>query len=337
MIKIIAEIGVNHNGSLDIAKNLVRAAKQSGADIVKFQTFKASDNISKYAEMANYQKENTGSHQSQLELVRQYELSAEEFDEIYKFCKELNISFLSTAFDINALRMLDKYSMPFIKIPSGEITNFPLLSEIGQRNKKLLLSTGMSELSEITKAIKILIDAGQEKNKITILQCTSQYPSPDKAINLKAMHTMAKEFDLPFGLSDHSSGITAAIAAAAMGASVIEKHITLDRNLEGPDHKASIDVNEFRQLCTEVRRVTSMLGNGEKIVQEEEKETRLVARKSVVSAKDLKKGHALTVSDINVKRPGTGISAIHASEILGSKLTRDVEIDEVLFESDIEL
>lgn len=337
MIKIIAEIGVNHNGSIDRAKELIVAAKKSGADIVKFQTFKANENISKFADMADYQKRNTQSRKSQLELIEKYELSDKEFIEIYKFCNLQNIGFLSTAFDINALKFLDQFDMPFIKIPSGEITNLPLLNEIGLRNKKVLLSTGMSEIFEIKKAIEILIEAGQRKSKITVLQCTSQYPAPDHTVNLRSMLTMSKEFNIPYGFSDHSHGITASIAAAALGASVIEKHITLDKSADGPDHKASIEIVELETMCKEIHRVINILGDGQKKVEEEEKTTRLVARKSIVASQNLKKGHALTYNDVSVKRPGTGISPLILPEIIGLKLTRDVKADEVLKDSDIQI
>ena len=334
-MQIIAEIGVNHNGSLEIAKKLVRHAKDCGADIVKFQTFKAKNNISKFAELADYQKKNTGTDQSQLELVEQYELSDKEFIALYEYCEELEISFLSTAFDIEALEFLDQFNMPFIKIPSGEITNLFLLEEIGKRNKNVLLSTGMSNLEEVRNAINILINSGQDKNNITVLQCTSQYPAPDNSMNLNAMVTMAKEFNIKYGLSDHSIGITAPIIAASMGASIIEKHITFDKNADGPDHKASTDINEFKKMVIEIKRVKNLMGSGIKTMHDSEKHTKSIARKSIVASRNLKKGHSLTYNDVSVKRPGTGISPLLLPEIIGLKLTRDVKIDEVLQDSDI--
>ena len=334
-MKIIAEIGVNHNGSLEIAKKLVSYAKDCGADIVKFQTFKAKNNISKFAELADYQKKNTGTDKSQLELVSQYELSEKEFIELYEYCEDLEISFLSTAFDTEALEFLDQFNMPFIKIPSGEITNLFLLEEIGKRNKNVLLSTGMSNLEEVSNAINILINSGQNKNNITVLQCTSQYPAPDNSMNLNAMLTMAKEFNIKYGLSDHSIGITAPIIAASMGASIIEKHITFDKNADGPDHKASTDINEFRKMVIEIKRVKNLMGSGIKTMHDSEKHTKSIARKSIVASRNLKKGHSLTYNDVSVKRPGTGISPLLLPEIIGLKLTRDVKIDEVLQDSDI--
>ena len=334
-MKIIAEIGVNHNGSLEMAKKLVSYAKDCGADIVKFQTFKAKNNISKFAELADYQKKNTGSDKSQLELVSQYELSEKEFTELYEYCEDLEISFLSTAFDTEALEFLDQFNMPFIKIPSGEITNLFLLEEIGKRNKNVLLSTGMSNLEEVSNAINILINSGQNKNNITVLQCTSQYPAPDNSMNLNAMLTMAKEFNIKYGLSDHSIGITAPIIAASMGASIIEKHITFDKNADGPDHKASTDINEFKKMVIEIKRVKNLMGSGIKTMHDSEKHTKSIARKSIVASRNLKKGHSLTYNDVSVKRPGTGISPLLLPEIIGLKLTRDVKIDEVLQDSDI--
>tara|TARA_B100001250_G_scaffold114528_1_gene96972 strand:+ start:7166 stop:8185 length:1020 start_codon:yes stop_codon:yes gene_type:complete len=336
-MKIIAEIGVNHNGSLEIAKNLVSSAKECGADIVKFQTFKAKNNISKFAKVADYQKKNTGTEKSQLELVEQYELSENEFVELYQHCKKLDISFLSTAFDIEALEFLDQFNMPFIKIPSGEITNLFLLQEIGKRNSNVLLSTGMSSLEEVGSAINILLTCGQNKDNITVLQCTSQYPAPDNSMNLNAMHTIANEFKVKFGLSDHSVGITAAIMAASMGASIIEKHITFDTNADGPDHKASIDINEFKKMVIEVKRVKELLGSGIKIIHESEKQTRSIARKSLVAARDILKGNVLELDDLDIKRPGNGISSFEINKIVGSILKNDILKDQVIQFSDLKI
>lgn len=336
-MKLIAEIGVNHNGNLGEALRLVDAAKKSGADIVKFQTFDASDNISVYAPMAKYQKNNTRHNKSQLDLVKQYELSNDEFKKIYQHCQKLKIDFLSTAFDQKALKFLDSFNMPYIKIPSGEITNLPLLVDIGRRNKKVLLSTGMSNIDEVKKAVEILVNAGQEKNNITVLQCTSQYPAPDHTINLNAMVSMGRELGLEYGLSDHSEGITASIAATSMGASIIEKHITLDKNSKGPDHKASIDICELYQLSTEILRVIKMLGSHIKVAQKEELDTINVARKSIVATKNLSAGHLLSMDDFAIKRPGTGISPMRINEIIGGQLTRDVKIDEILNDADINI
>jgi len=334
-MKIIAEIGVNHNGSLEMAKKLVSYAKDCGADIVKFQTFKAKNNISKFAELADYQKKNTGSDKSQLELVSQYELSEKEFTELYEYCEDLEISFLSTAFDTEALGFLDQFNMPFIKIPSGEITNLFLLEEIGKRNKNVLLSTGMSNLEEVSNAINILINSGQNKNNITVLQCTSQYPAPDNSMNLNAMLTMAKEFNIKYGLSDHSIGITAPIIAASMGASIIEKHITFDKNADGPDHKASTDINEFRKMVIEIKRVKNLLGSGIKSMHESEKHTKSIARKSIVAARDILKGDVLKLDDFNIKRPGNGISPLEIMKIIGAISKNDIFKDQALKYDDL--
>ena len=334
-MKIIAEIGVNHNGSIQIAKKLVSDAKNCGADIVKFQTFKAKNNISKYAEVADYQKINTGTNKSQLELVEQYELSEEEFIEIYDYCEQLGISFLSTAFDKKALKFLDQFDMPFIKIPSGEITNLFLLEEIGKRNKNVLLSTGMADLAEGGNAINILMNSGQDKNKITVLQCTSQYPAPDNSINLNAMLTMANEFNIKYGLSDHSIGITAPIIAASMGASIIEKHITFDKNADGPDHKASIDIDQFRNMVLEVKRVENLLGSGIKLMHECEKQTKSIARKSLVASRDILKGEAIELDDLEIKRPGNGIPSLDIMKIIGSVSKNDIFKDQVINYDDL--
>jgi len=334
-MKIIAEIGVNHNGSIKIAKKLVSEAKNCGADIVKFQTFKAKNNISKYAEVADYQKINTGTNKSQLELVEQYELSEEEFIEIYEYCEQLGISFLSTAFDNKALKFLDQFDMPFIKIPSGEITNLFLLEEIGKRNKHVLLSTGMADLAEVGSAINILMNSGQDKNQITVLQCTSQYPAPDNSINLNAMLTMANEFNVKYGLSDHSIGITAPIIAASMGASIIEKHITFDKNADGPDHKASIDIDEFKNMVLEVRRVENLLGSGIKLMHECEKQTKSIARKSLVASRDISKGEVIELDDLEIKRPGNGIPSLDIMKIVGSVSKNDIFEDQVINYDDL--
>lgn len=334
-MKIIAEIGINHNGSIEIAKKLVSDAKDCGADIVKFQTFKAKNNISKYAKLADYQKKNTGTSKSQLELVEQYELSEEEFIEIYYYCKQLGISFLSTAFDKEALKFLDQFNMPFIKIPSGEITNLFLLEEIGKRNKNVLLSTGMANLAEVGNAINILMNSGQDKNKITVLQCTSQYPAPDNSINLNAMLTMANEFNIMYGLSDHSIGITAPIIAASMGASIIEKHITFDKNADGPDHKASIDIDEFRNMVSEVKRVKNLLGSGVKLMHECEKQTKSIARKSLVASRDIVKGQTLELDDLEIKRPGNGIPSLDIMQIIGSVAKNDIFKDQIINYDDL--
>ena len=227
--------------------------------------------------------------------------------------------------------------MPFIKIPSGEITNLFLLEEIGKRNKYVLLSTGMANLEEVGNAINILVNSGQDKNQITVLQCTSQYPAPDNSINLNAMHTMANEFNVNFGLSDHSVGITAPIIAASMGASIIEKHITFDKNADGPDHKASIDIGEFRKMVLEIKRVENLLGSGIKLMHECEKQTKSIARKSLVASRDISKGEVIELEDLEIKRPGNGISSFEINKIVGSILKNDILKDQVIQYSDLNI
>ena len=247
----------------------------------------------------------------------------------------MGISFLSTAFDKKALKFLDQFDMPYIKIPSGEITNLFLLEEIGKRNNNVLLSTGMADLEEVENAINILMNSGQDKNQITVLQCTSQYPAPDDSINLNAMLTMSNKFNIKYGLSDHSVGITAPIIAASMGASVIEKHITFDTNADGPDHKASIDIDEFKNMVLEVRRVENLLGSGIKSIHESEKQTMSIARKSVVAARDILKGDVLKLDDFNIKRPGNGISPLEIMKIIGAISKNDIFKDQVLKYDDL--
>ena len=333
---IIAEIGVNHNGSFELAKELIEKAALAGADVVKFQTFKAEDNISKFAEMATYQKNNLQKESSQLEMVQKYELSNNEFVKLSKIANLNNISFLSTAFDLNALQFLDSLEMEYLKIASGEITNLPLLEEIGKRNKKVLLSTGMANTQEIDDAITIISSNGTPRDKITILQCTSQYPAPDKDINLNAMLDLGREFNLKYGLSDHSEGIIASLAAVTLGASVIEKHITLDKALPGPDHKASIDIKELNDLIFLARRIEIQMGSNVKKLTESEINTKQVARKSIVAANNIKEGDVITKNNILVKRPGIGISPMDFYKILGKVAKKDIEKDRVIFYEDIE-
>ncbi len=327
---IIAEAGVNHNGSIELAKKLIDVAVEAGADAVKFQTFKAEKVISKFAQKAEYQKKTTDSQESQLEMVKKLELSFENFVELKKYCDERNIIFLSTPFDIESARFLYELGLEIFKIPSGEITNYLLLREIGSFNKKIILSTGMADLGEIEDAIDLLVASGTIRENITLLHCTTEYPAPIEEVNLKAILTLKEAFKLPVGYSDHTPGIEITIAAVAMGATVIEKHFTLDKNLPGPDHKSSLEPDELKLMVKAIRNVEKALGNGIKKPSPSELKNRDVARKSIVAARKIKKGEIFTEENLTVKRPGTGISPMRWKEIIGKMANRDYEEDEVI-------
>ena len=332
---VIAEIGVNHNGDVSLAKELIDQSAEAGADIVKFQTFKAKNIVSKFAEQADYQKRNTGSSKSQLELVKSLELPDEAFLELAEYSRSIGTEFLSTAFDVEALEFLDQLDLGYIKIPSGDITNLPLLEEIGKRKKKVIMSTGMATLDEVRAALDVLLSHGTSQQDVTVLQCTTQYPTPDADINLAAMVTLGRELDLSYGLSDHSEGPLACIGAAALGATILEKHVTLDRQMAGPDHKASMEMPEFRKMCADIRRMRTMMGTSEKIVTESDRTNITVARKSIVARSGLKSGHVLRRQDLDIKRPAVGISPMEIYAVIGKRLTRDVEQDEALRDGDV--
>ena len=324
---IIAEAGVNHNGSLDIAKKLVRTAKECGADIVKFQTAKLDSLVSKCAEMADYQKKNTGKEESQKEMLSRLLLSYDDYTELAKYCKEVGIMFLSTPFDIDSIRFLDPMQ-DIWKIPSGEITNYPYLVEIAHTGKKVIISTGMCEMDEISEAVKVLRENGTDD--ITILHCTTEYPAPFAEVNLRVMDTLKKEFGCPVGYSDHTKGIEVSLAAAALGAEVIEKHFTLDRNMEGPDHKASLEPQELKALVDGIRNIEKALGMAEKKSSKIEMKNRLVARKSIVALKDIKAGEVFSEANLTTKRPGSGISPMKWNEVIGKAAKRDFMEDELI-------
>lgn len=326
-VLIIAEAGVNHNGSLEMAKKLVDAAKSCGADIVKFQTAKLESLVSKVAHMADYQKKNTGVEESQKEMLSKLLLSFEDFVELARYCKEVGIKFLSTPFDIESIRFLNDMQ-DIWKIPSGEITNYPYLVEIGKTKKKVILSTGMAEMDEIQSAIDVLKE--NETEDITILHCTTEYPAPIKDVNLNVMQTMRDAFGYPVGYSDHTQGIEVSLAAATLGATVIEKHFTLDRNLPGPDHKASLEPDELKAMVDGIRKIELALGSNEKKPSEIELKNRLVARKSIVAKKAIKAGEELTEDNITTKRPGSGINPMKWNEVIGTKAVRDFEEDELI-------
>ncbi|AGA70603.1 N-acetylneuraminate synthase [Desulfitobacterium dichloroeliminans LMG P-21439] len=325
---IIAEAGVNHNGSIEIAKRMIIEAKRCGADIVKFQTAQLGMLLSKNAAKADYQKETTGNEENQYEMIKKLLLTYEQFDMLDKYCNENDIIFLSTPFDLASIDFLSKLDMPFWKIPSGEITNLPYLIKIANTHKPIILSTGMSTLEEIQAAITVLRDNGS--GKITLLHCTTEYPAPYLDVNLKAMETLKEEFNVPVGYSDHTKGIEISIAAVAMGATVIEKHFTLDRNMEGPDHKASLEPDELASMVRAIRNVELAIGNGEKRPSESEKKNIAVARKSIIASRNIKKGETFSETNITTKRPGNGISPMRWFEVLGKKAIKDFEEDELI-------
>ena len=327
-ILIIAEAGVNHNGSLEMAHKLIDAAKESGADYVKFQTFKAEKAISRFAEKATYQKDRTGSDESQLEMVKKLEIDEDAHIALMDYCERVGIEFLSTPFDLDSIQLLHQLGLSVFKIPSGEITNYPYLKTIAKFNKKVILSTGMATLGDIENAIVVLTEHGTDYANITILHCNTEYPTPFEDVNLKAMQTIHQAFELPVGYSDHTLGIEVSIAAAALGAVVIEKHFTLDRSLPGPDHKASLEPMELKMMVSAIRNVEKALGGGVKRPSPSEKKNMSIARKSIVASRDIKKGQEFTVENITTKRPGDGISPMRWGEIVGRKAGKDFVIDE---------
>jgi len=323
---IIAEAGVNHNGSLALAYQLVDAAKESGADAIKFQTFKSEKLVSKYAEKANYQKATTKTDDNQLEMIKKLEISFDDFERIKQYCDKKGIMFLSTPFDNESIDFLDSLVKIF-KIPSGEIINYPYLRHIAEKKKPIIMSTGMANLCEVEEAINIIKEVDLNVD-ISILHCTTNYPTPYKGVNLKAMLTLASAFKVPVGYSDHTMGIEVPIAAVAMGAKIIEKHFTLDKNMSGPDHKASLEPDELKEMVKAIRNIEMALGNGIKKPNNSENEIMKVARKSLVATRNLKKGEIVKEPDIDIKRPGTGILPRFHKIIIGMKLAKDINQDE---------
>lgn len=329
-IFIIAEAGVNHNGSVSLAKKMIDAASEAGADAVKFQTFRAERVISRFAPKAEYQKETTGEGESQLEMARKLELSAEEHKALLEHCGKKGIIFLSTPFDLESIDLLNSLGLETIKIPSGEITNLPYLRKIGSLKKKVIISTGMSNMKEIRAALDALIKSGTKKKDITVLHANTEYPTPMKDVNLRAMLAIKEELNVDVGYSDHTLGIEIPIAAAALGASVIEKHFTLDRNMTGPDHRASLEPDELKAMVMAVRNIERALGDGVKRASASEKKNMAIARKSIVAARDIKKGETLSAKNLTAKRPGTGVSPMRWHDIIGLKAKRDFEADEAI-------
>jgi N,N'-diacetyllegionaminate synthase len=329
-ILIIAEAGVNHNGDLFLAKKLVDIAADAGADLVKFQTFSADRIATRLAQKANYQQVTTGVAESQLQMLQKLELTEDMHFELLDHCKKMNIGFFSTAFDIESLRFLDGLGMERIKVPSGEITNLPFLRFIAGLSKPVILSTGMSTMDEIGSALGVLEERGLSRDLITVLHCTSEYPAPFEEVNLRAMQSIKNEFGVAVGYSDHSSGIEVAIAAAALGASVIEKHFTLSKGLSGPDHKASLEPAELKTMISAVRNLEMALGDGIKLPTVSENENKKVARKSLVASKSIKAGDTFTADNLTVKRPGTGISPMLWDDVIGTKAIRNFTQNELI-------
>ncbi|TYZ24514.1 N-acetylneuraminate synthase [Selenomonas ruminis] len=324
---IIAEAGVNHNGSLEMAKKLVDTAYECGADVVKFQTAKLDSLVSKNAQMAEYQKKNIGVEESQKDMLKKILLSFDDFIELSGYCKKVGIKFLSTPFDIDSIHFLNDMQNIW-KIPSGEITNYPYLVEIAKTHKEVILSTGMAEISEIEDAVNLLKDNGA--GKISILHCTTEYPTPIEKVNLNVMKNLKKHFRCPVGYSDHTQGIEVDLAAVALGAEIIEKHFTLDRSLPGPDHKASLEPEELKAMVRGIRKVESALGTEEKKPSVDEIANRVVARKSIVAKRNIAAGEILTEDNITTKRPGTGINPMHWKNVLGTRAVRDFCEDELI-------
>lgn len=328
-VLIIAEAGVNHNGSLDIAKRLVDEAADAGVDIVKFQTFKAEKLVSKSAKQAEYQQRNMGkTDDSQYSMLKKLELSPLQHEKLIDYCREKGIRFFSTAFDMDSIEYLHSLNLGLWKIPSGEITNYPYLRKIAQYGEPVILSTGMCELSDIEAAIQVLLSYGLQKKQITVLHCNTEYPTPMRDVNLKAMLEIERKFGVAVGYSDHTEGIEVPIAAVALGATVIEKHFTLDKNMNGPDHKASLEPQDLRAMVKAIRNIEQALGSGHKVISASERKNIEVARKSIVAACPIRKGDLLTDGNLTVMRPGNGISPMRWEEVIGTYATRNYQEEE---------
>jgi len=327
---IIAEAGVNHNGSIELAKKLIDVAAEAGVDAVKFQTFKAEKLVSKNASKAEYQKETTDSNDSQFNMLKKLELDVDTHHELIAYCKSKNIMFLSTPFDHDSIDMLNDLGLEIFKIPSGEITNLPYLRYIGKLNKKIILSTGMADIGEIEDALDVLVAAGTNKENITVLHANTMYPTPMEDVNLKAMQTIGNTFDIAYGYSDHTLGIEVDIAAVAQGASCIEKHFTLDKSMEGPDHKASLEPDELKAMVKAIRNIELALGSSVKKPSKSEKPNMQVARKSIVASCTIQKGEKFSEDNLAVKRPGNGINPMRWDEIVGTVSQKDYKVDELI-------
>ena len=330
-IFIIAEAGVNHNGDLNLAKKLIQQAAKAGANAVKFQTFRAENVASKYSEKAAYQKQTTCSSESQLEMLRELELDIDDHQILLSHCLDQKIQFLSTPFDVDSIHLLNDLGLDIYKIPSGEITNVPYLREIGALKKKIIISTGMAELDEIKDALNLLENCGTKRGNITVLHCNTEYPTPMKDVNLRAMITIQNSFpEISVGYSDHTLGIEVPIAAAALGAIVIEKHFTLDRTMKGPDHKASLEPEELQRMVKAIRNIEQAMGSGIKKPSLSELKNKTIVRKSIVASKNITKGERFSEENLTTKRPGTGISPALWDEIIGSKAIYNFQKNELI-------
>jgi N,N'-diacetyllegionaminate synthase len=327
---IIAEAGVNHNGSLEMAFELIEAASDAGADVVKFQTFKAENLVTRSAAKADYQLGTTDSKETQFEMIKKLELSDDMHLKLITRCKDKGIRFSSTGFDASSVNLLIELGVDFLKVPSGEITNLPYLRHVGSKGLPIILSTGMSNMQEVKDAVRLLEQAGSKKSDITVLHCNTEYPTPMEDVNLRAMLSMENELGLKVGYSDHTLGIEVPIAAVALGATVIEKHFTLDRKMDGPDHAASLEPDELKQMVFSIRNIEKAMGDGFKNPSKSEEANIVVARKSIVASKKINSGEKFTEENLAVKRPGTGISPLRWDEILGLESNKDFQADELI-------
>ncbi|MCF8296140.1 MAG: N-acetylneuraminate synthase [Melioribacteraceae bacterium] len=327
---IIAEAGVNHNGSIELALKLIDAAKKAGADAVKFQSFKADKLVSTKADKAEYQKQTTDASESQYEMIKKLELSVDDHKKLINYCNKINIQFLSSPFDLESIDLLIELGLGIFKIPSGEITNLPYLKKIGKLNKNIILSTGMADLGEIEDALDVLCEGGTDLKNITVLHCNTEYPTSFEDVNLKAMLTIKNAFNVKVGYSDHTNGIEVPIAAVALGAEVIEKHFTLDKNMEGPDHKASLEPSELKQMVTAIRNIEKALGNYIKKPSLSELKNKPIARKSLIALNDIKQGEIFTEKNVGIKRPGNGISPMRWNEVIGKTARREFGLDDLI-------
>ncbi len=330
-VLIIAEAGVNHNGDMNLAEELIDVAASSGADIVKFQSFKSINIVTADAPKAIYQKVLTNENESQIEMLKKLEIGEKDYARLIDRCNKNKIKFLSTPFDVESLKFLLSLNIDLIKIPSGEITNYPLLREIGKSNKDVIMSTGMTTIDDIKSALDVLSSfRTSDIAKVSLLHCTTEYPAPFSDINLYAIRTLAQEFQLPVGYSDHSEGIEVPIAAVALGARIIEKHFTLDKTLPGPDHKASLNPDELKKMINAIRNIEISLGDGKKNIMNSERKNMLIARKSIVASKDISQGEKFSEDNITSKRPGIGISPMRWNEVLSLKAKRNFRKDELI-------
>lgn len=327
---IIAEAGVNHNGDINNAKKLIDVAKEAGADYVKFQTFKANKIASKHANKAEYQKQQTDAEENQVAMLKKLELSEADHDELIAYCQQKDIKFLSTAFDLESINLLKNLGIKLGKIPSGELTNLPYLRKMAQSFEQIILSTGMANLQEIEDSVKVLLENGLKKENLIVLHCNTEYPTPMQDVNLRAMQAIAEKLQVQVGYSDHTAGIEVSTAAVALGAVLIEKHFTLDKNMEGPDHRASLEPQELKAMVSAIRNIELALGSTEKKPTESESKNINIARKSIVAAKNIEKGEVFSEENLTTKRPASGISPMRWDEVIGQRAKRNFEEDELI-------